>query len=214
MLKKSTEDQIRPTLTKDITAKVFRNFYWTKAELVYFCNMYGLFSQGGKIDLTNRIELFLETGEIKNLKKTNKNIILDSSKEITRETKVINYKNNAKTRSFFEKEIGPHFHFNTYLRQFANVINADNKLTYGDLVNGWINEEANKKNSNYKSTIDKQFEFNQFQRDFYASEKGKTRKEFIKAWQLVRSAPGAATYEHYLVLINQKSSSSMFDKKG
>ena len=40
------------------------------------------------------------------------------------------------------------------------------------------------------------------------------RKEFIKAWQLVRSAPGAATYEHYLVLINQKSSSSMFDKKG
>ena len=87
----------------------------------------------------------MKTGKIKNPKKIKTTIALDSKIRITRETLVINYKNDAKTRSFFEKEIGSHFHFNSYLRQFAKYINMDSKITCWHLVDKWINEELNKK---------------------------------------------------------------------
>lgn len=204
MIIKSTDKQTRPALTKNISVWAFSKFYWKKVELVSFCGIHGLSTEGSKSAITKRIELFLKTGEIKNLQKIKTTIAPDSKITINRKTLVINYKNDAKTRSFFEKEIGTHFHFNSYLRQFSKSINMDSKITYGDLVDGWINEEANKKNPNYKSTIGEQFKFNQFQRDFYALEKGKTQKEFIKAWQLVRSVPGNPTYEHYLTIIKKK----------
>ena len=73
-------------------------------------------------------------------------------------------------------------------------------LTYGDLVEGWLDEEEKKKNPDYKSIIGKQFQYNQFQRDFYAAEKGKSREALNKAWKLVRDTPGPATYAHYLVI--------------
>ena len=204
MIIKSTDKQTRPALTKNISTEVFSKFYWNKVELMSFCSDHGLSTKGGKIAITKRIELFLKTGKIKNPEKTTTTIAPDSKMTITRETLVINYKNDAKTRSFFEKEIGTHFRFNSYLRQFAKFINMDSNITYGDLVDRWINEETNKKNPNYKSTIGEQFKFNQFQRDFYAVEKGKTRKEFIKVWQLVRSVSGNPTYEHYLTLIKKQ----------
>ena len=204
MIIKSIDKQTRPELNKNISAEVFSKFYWNKVELVSFCSIHGLSTTGGKISITKRIEFFLKTGKIKNPQKTKTTIAPDSKMTITRETIVINYKNDAKTRSFFEKAIGTHFYFNSYLRQFAKFINVDSKITYGHLVDGWINEESNKKNPNYKSTIGEQFKFNRFQRDFYAVEKGKTRKEFIKAWQLVRSVSGNHTYEHYLKLIKKQ----------
>ena len=47
----------------------------------------------------------------------------------------MNYKNDAATRQFFIEQIGKHFRFNTYLRQFTQR-NNNEKLTYGDLVVG------------------------------------------------------------------------------
>ncbi len=101
------------------------------------------------------------------------------------------------TRKFFVENIGPHFHFNAYLRQFTNKDNMNNKLTYGDLIDGWLNEESRKKDPKHESNIGKQFEYNQFTRDFFKNEKGKTRADAIKAWNIVKKYPGPNTYVFY-----------------
>ena len=49
----------RPCLNKNITIEDFRDFYWLKEELIQFCRSEGLCSQGGKIEIANRIETYL-----------------------------------------------------------------------------------------------------------------------------------------------------------
>ena len=88
-----------------------------------------------------------------------------------------NYNNDAATRSFFEKHLDG-FRFNEYLRGFAKGISGQ-KITYGDLVEGW--KKAEKKRSEGKQEIGKQFEYNQFTRDFFAANSGGSRKEMMEA---------------------------------
>ena len=54
---------MRPNLTKDIKVESFKEFYWLKEELQAFCREHGLSASGSKIEIANRIEIFLETGE-------------------------------------------------------------------------------------------------------------------------------------------------------
>jgi len=193
----------RPHLTKSLDSVTFKSFYWEKKELLKFCVENKIPSHGTKLELNERIEHFLNTGTIKPARKQIKRInSWDSAHVITLDTPVINYKNDAITKEFFVAQLGDKFRFNEYLRQFAKIVNMDGSLTYGDLVTGWLQSEANKKQVSQKSPIGKQFQFNQFQRDFYTAEKGKTRQQFLDAWKLVRSIAGPATYEHYLSIIN------------
>ena len=52
----------RPVLSKQLDSETFRSFYYLKEELVYFCRDNGLPCSGGKIDLTDRIAHYLDTG--------------------------------------------------------------------------------------------------------------------------------------------------------
>lgn len=183
------------SLTKSISLTNFKNYYWLKSELIKFSRKNGLSTLGSKQELAKRIEIFLKTGKkIKFLSKKIKTNF-DSKKLITRNTLVINYKNDAATRKFFVEQIGSRFHFNSYLRKFTKK--QVKSLTYGDLVDGWLAVESHKKDKNFKTTIGKQFEYNQFTRDFFANEKGKTRADAIKAWKIVKSIPGKNSYAHY-----------------
>ena len=177
----------------------FKNHYWLKSDLIALCRKFDLSTQGAKQDLVNRIETFLTTGIKANPLSNKISPIKDSNTLITRNTPVVNYKNDAATRQFFVAHIGKHFRFNAYLRQFTQQNNIIN-LTYGDLVDGWLAYELNKKKSSQPNSIGKQFEFNQFTRDFFINGKGKSRADAIKAWQLVKSVPGPKTYQHYKTL--------------
>jgi len=53
----------RPMIDENLDSQTFRNFYYLKEELIAFCRQKGLQTTGGKIELTNRIAHFLETGE-------------------------------------------------------------------------------------------------------------------------------------------------------
>lgn len=53
----------RPILNKELDSKTFRDFYFLKEELVKFCKENGLSVSGGKIDITDRIAHYLDTGE-------------------------------------------------------------------------------------------------------------------------------------------------------
>lgn len=54
----------RPKLDKNLDGKTFREFYYLKEELVDFCRRYGLSTSGGKLEITERIAHFLDTGEV------------------------------------------------------------------------------------------------------------------------------------------------------
>ena len=52
----------RPELNKELDAITFRSFYYLKQELIDFCRENGLPTSGDKIELTDRIATFLDTG--------------------------------------------------------------------------------------------------------------------------------------------------------
>lgn len=58
---------MRPNLTKDISIESFRDYYWLKEELQSFCIEHGISTYGSKIEICDRIETFILTGNIKSL---------------------------------------------------------------------------------------------------------------------------------------------------
>lgn len=51
-------------LSREMNSETFLSFYYLKKELVDFCRKNGLPTSGRKIELTERIAHFLDTGEI------------------------------------------------------------------------------------------------------------------------------------------------------
>ena len=54
----------RPELNNKLDSKTFNEYYYLKEELVEFCKKNNLQTKGSKIDLTNRISKYLDTGLI------------------------------------------------------------------------------------------------------------------------------------------------------
>ena len=125
----------RPTLDKNLDSKTFRNFYFLKEELVNFCRENGLPTSGGKIEITDRIAHFLDTGEIVSVSREKKATVQIG--DIDLNTKIEpNFVCTEKHRAFFKEHIGTTFSFNvafqkwlksntgnTYIRDFF----ADNQ---------------------------------------------------------------------------------------
>ena len=53
----------RPNLCIKLDSKTFKEYYYLKEELIEFCRKNNLQTTGGKIELTERIAKFLNTGE-------------------------------------------------------------------------------------------------------------------------------------------------------
>ncbi|MBU0744458.1 MAG: hypothetical protein KKE11_03730, partial [Gammaproteobacteria bacterium] len=99
------------------------------------------------------------------------------------------------------------------VRQFTNKNNLiGKKLTYSDLVKGWLKEEAKKKQPSYKTKIGKQFKYNIFIRDFFANEKEKTLSNAIRAWKKVKSF-NQYTYPFYKSITNKDYKPSFLEPK-
>ncbi len=65
--------------------------------------------------------------------------------------------------------------------------------TYGEAINAYyVLLEEKKKN---KTTIDKQFEYNTYIRDFFECNKGKNLNDTIKCWKYKKSLPGSNKYD-------------------
>lgn len=54
----------RPKLDKSTDIKTFRAYYWLKEELVQFCKMNSLPTSGSKVEISDRIACYLDTGMI------------------------------------------------------------------------------------------------------------------------------------------------------
>lgn len=90
----------RPELNKNLDAETFKEYYWLKEELIDFCRKYGLPVSGGKLDITERIAYYLETGNIMRAKSVSRKSV--SVCDITEETKIeSDFVCSEKHRAFF-----------------------------------------------------------------------------------------------------------------
>jgi SAP domain-containing protein/uncharacterized protein DUF6434 len=199
VIKSLTQDdqrsQKRPKhLTASININDLRNFYWWKEELVRFCISQGIPATGRKLDILKRIETFLRTGKVLRHKQP----VLGAAgkrpdQPITLASPVVNFKSDQRTREFFQKVIGPEFHFTAYLNTFMR---GRNDLTYGDLVKEWQAERERRKDKSYRPPIMKSCEYNQFIRDYFAdaANRGKTMRDAVGLWKRVRGKHGPRKY--------------------
>ena len=195
----------RPNLDKNISLNDFNELYWLKQELVDFCRNIGISTSGGKIKIAERIRHYLSTGE---LLKTETLKIKPTSKfnwdkeKLTRETIITdNYKNGENIRRFFINEIGSHFTFNVI---FMKWVKENRGKTLGDAINEWNRIYNLKKEKNYVSEIDPQFEYNKYMRAFLNDNPDFSSQDAMKFWKLKRSQRGTNEYEKTDLLLGKK----------
>ena len=87
-----------------------------------------------------------------------------------------------------EKEIGKGFKFKV---KFQKWLKANPNKTYQDAINAYHELQ----NSNEKTVIDKQFQYNQYIRDFFKDNDDKTLNDAIKCWNYKKSIKGHNKYE-------------------
>lgn len=180
----------RPILDRQLDSDTFRSFYYLKEELVCFCRENQLPVTGSKIELTERVAHYLDTGEVMAASPVeNKRTIRN---EAISEDDVIehNFVCSELHRAFFKEKIGPKFTFNV---AFQKWLKSNAGKTYADAIMAYHQINAEKKLK--KSEIDSQFEYNTYIRDFFADNPGKSLKDAIKCWKYKKSIQGHNRYE-------------------
>lgn len=187
----------RPILTKEINIETFKNYYYLKSELVTFCKENNLPTTGSKVEITNRIIYFLQTGKIISSSKTKTKQNIEEINENTIIGSNVSY--SEKHRKFFKDRIGKSFTFNVPFQRWLK--NNSNK-TYGEAINAYY--EIIKEKKIHKAPIDKQFEYNTYIRDFFNNNKNKSLKDAIVCWKYKKSLPGDNHYDNSdLIVLNK-----------
>ncbi len=175
-------------LTRNLSPDEFRQYYFLKEELKGFCRAEGLKVSGSKQDLENRIIHYLSTGEKLN-ESSIKQASTEALSEITLDSKLgKNFKCSEDKREFFEKEIGCSFKFKV---KFQKWLKSNPDKTYRDAIDAYHEIQ----NSKEKTVIDKQFQYNQYIRDFFENNEGKSLDDAIKCWKYKKSLKGHNRYE-------------------
>lgn len=181
--------QERPALNKQLDSITFHSFYWLKEELVEFCRKNGLPTSGGKLEITERIAHFLDTGEV--IFSTNAKKKKTTPIKITENSLIeSNFVCSEKHRTFFKEHIGTSFSFNV---PFQKWLKAHAGKTYKEAITAYYEILEEKKNK--KSSIDKQFEYNTYIRDFFEDNKGKCLEDAIRCWKYKKQLQGHNRYE-------------------
>lgn len=179
----------RPELTKRLDGKTFRSYYYLKEELTAFCRENGLPASGGKLELTDRIACFLDTGNVPAVSAGRRAGATPGSiaEDALIERNVVC---SETLRAFFAEKIGKGFSFNV---PFQKWLKSNAGKTYGEAIAAYRQLAEEKKKG--KTTIERQFEYNQYIRDFFADNQGKTLEEAIACWKYKKSLQGCNRYE-------------------
>lgn len=179
----------RPILDHNLDSNTFRKYYYLKEELIDFCRENNIQATGGKIELTDRIAEFLETG--KKTFTTHSNTKTNIPNVITLDTKIeSNFICSEKHRAFYKERIGKGFSFNVV---FQKWLKNNTGKTYKESIEAYYQILEDKKKN--KTTIDKQFEYNTYIRDFFNDNKDKSLEQAIKCWKYKKSIKGHNKYE-------------------
>lgn len=119
------------------------------------------------------------------------NIFQKNFDEITLDTIIEeNFVCSEKHRKFYKEHIGNNFSFNV---SFQKWLKSSAGKTYQDSIDAYYQILEDKKKN--KTTIDKQFEYNTYVRDFFNDNKNKSLDEAIKWWKYKKSIKGHNKYE-------------------
>ena len=77
------------------------------------------------------------------------------------------------------------------LLKFQKWLKENPDKTYRDAIDAYYEIQ----NSNEKTKIDKQFQYNQYIRDFFEDNDGKSLEDAIKCWKYKKSIKGHNRYE-------------------
>lgn len=179
----------RPDLNEKLDGETFRTFYYLKKELVDFCRKNNLPVSGGKIELIDRIACFLDTGKVletSTKRKTTKDVGVITENTLIESNVVC----SEKHRAFFKEKIGKSFSFNVL---FQKWLKSNAGKTYGNAINAYYQILEEKKKG--KTTIDKQFEYNTYIRDFFEDNQGRSLDEAIICWKYKKSLQRHNRYE-------------------
>lgn len=177
----------RPSLTKELSPEEFGQYYFLKEELKDFCRSEDLKVSGSKGDLEKRIVHYLGTGE--ELTESVKAKSPVNLSEITLDSKLgENFRCSEDKREFFEREIGEGFKFKV---KFQKWLKSNPDRTYRDAIEAY----SEIINSNEKTSIDKQFQYNQYIRDFFEDNNDKSLDDAIKCWKYKKGLKGHNRYE-------------------
>lgn len=176
-------------LDKKWDRQTFRHRYFLKEELVDFCRKNGLPTSGGKLEIADRIAHFLETGEVIPVPPKKKGQVPNF--EISLDAKIEpHFVCSEKHRIFFKAHIGAAFSFHV---AFQKWLKTHPGKTYKEAISAYDQILEDKKKG--KTTIDRQFEYNTYIRDFFADNQGKSLKDAIKCWKYKKQIPGLHRYE-------------------
>lgn len=179
----------RPNLDINLSSQKFRQYYYLKEECVEFCRKYGLQTTGSKLELIERIAEFLDTGKRSCTQHKKKKI--STFRMITLDTVIDENMVCSETlRAFYKEQIGDTFTFivpfQKWLKENPGKTVQDSILAYYQLL------DEKKKN---KVSIDQQFEYNTYIRDFFHNNKDKTFQQAIQCWKYKKSLKGNHQYE-------------------
>ena len=145
-------------------------------------------SSGNKQEITERIAVFLDSGEIvKSVSVRKTSIAGEITPDSIIEPDIIC---SEKHRAFFKEQIGKSFSFNV---AFQKWLKTNPGKTYKDAIDAYHEIIGSKKKT--KTKIDSQFEYNAYIRDFFADNKGHTLEDAIKSWKYKKSLSGHNRYE-------------------
>lgn len=184
-----------PRLEVGMSVRDFDARYWMKDDLIAFARAEGLPTHGYKPEVVARIRRHL-LGEAPAAEPVRENrSSRDSDRPLTRDTPVVNFKSDQKTRAFFKSQIGAEFHFTYHVNKFRR---GKVGLTYGDLVDEWLTERDRRRDKNYRPALEKHGEYNIFVREFFddPENQGASMREAAAAWNRVKPTPDR-TYAHF-----------------
>lgn len=180
----------RPVLDHHLHSETFREYYYLKEELIAFCRAEGLSTAGGKVELTDRIAHFLDTGEKKKPEGPKKKKA-NGVGTITAESRIeADFVCSEKHRAFFKGEIGSSFSFSV---AFQKWLKENAGKTYRDAINAYHQIVEDRKKG--KTAIDRQFEYNTYIRDFFNDNGGKSLDDAIRCWKYKKGLKGHNRYE-------------------
>ena len=106
---------------------------------------------------------------------------------------------SQKHRAFYQEHIGKSFSFPV---AFQKWLKNNAGKTYQDSIDVYHQIIEDKKKN--KTTIDKQFEYNTYIRDFFADNSNKTLEQATRCWKYKKSLKGHNQYERVDLQILEK----------
>ena len=145
----------RPVLDKHLDSKTFREFYYLKEELIDFCRKCRLPASGGKIEITDNIAYFLDTGKVLSTSTAKKRAAVMSN--ICEDTKIESgFVCSEKHRAFFKEHIGKSFSFNVTFQKWlkSNEGRTPRGGTYKETITAYFDIMEEKKKRRDCSNIE------------------------------------------------------------